>query len=45
VKNVAKDRYEAPKPRRLKGILRGKRKNPNYKGRIGKLNLSKNVEK
>jgi len=32
VKNVVKGRYEAPKPRMLKGILRGKGKTQNLKG-------------
>ena len=41
MKNVVKDRYEAPKPTMLKGILRGKRKNKNSKGRKGEMNLQK----
>jgi len=32
VKNVVKDRYEAPKPSVLKGILRGKGKIQTLKG-------------
>jgi len=44
VKIVVKDRYEALRPRILKGIIRGRRKTQTIKGEKGKINISNGFE-